>query len=210
MAEDTQKPTESPGWRWSAKRFRAATLLAEDELTDNEIAAEVDVCRDTINAWKRVPEFTACIAKLAAEFGERAGRYAIARKTRRIAALDDRWGRMLEVIEERAASPEMEDVPGGRTGLLVRTERSVGSGPAQQIVEEFTVDTGLLRELREHEKQAAQEMGQWIEKQELTGKGGTPIAFIEVPAPQSPLAPELPFIEIAADAVSAADRAGVP
>jgi hypothetical protein len=31
-------------------------------------------------------------------------------------------------------------------------------------VEEYQVDTGLLKELREHEKQAAQELGQWSEK----------------------------------------------
>jgi hypothetical protein len=32
------------------------------------------------------------------------------------------------------------------------------------VVEEYEVDTGLLKELREHEKQAAQELGQWSDK----------------------------------------------
>jgi hypothetical protein len=31
-------------------------------------------------------------------------------------------------------------------------------------VEEYQVDTRLLKELREHKKQAAQELGQWSEK----------------------------------------------
>lgn len=61
----------------------------------------------------------------------------------------------------------MKDVPGGNTGLLVRTTKGIGSGDTFQIVDEYAVDTGLLRELREHEKQAAQELGQWIDKSEV-------------------------------------------
>lgn len=69
---------------------------------------------------------------------------------------------MLRVIEAR--SKDMAEVPGGDTGLLVRKLKSIGSGENTKTVEEYAVDTGLLSELREHEKQAAQELGQWINK----------------------------------------------
>jgi hypothetical protein len=35
------------------------------------------------------------------------------------------------------------------------------------VVEEYEVDTGLLKALLDHEKQAAQELGQWSEKSKV-------------------------------------------
>jgi hypothetical protein len=54
--------------------------------------------------------------------------------------------------------------PGADTGLLMRTWKQIGSGDSAVIVEEYQVDTGLLKALLDHEKQAAQELGQWSEK----------------------------------------------
>jgi hypothetical protein len=64
---------------------------------------------------------------------------------------------MHQVIAERAADPEMQAVPGGKTGLLVRSTKGLGSGDNFTTVEEYEVDTALLKELREHELQAASE-----------------------------------------------------
>jgi hypothetical protein len=55
----------------------------------------------------------------------------------------------------------MRSVPGGETGLLVRTGRFIVNGKAVDV---YAVDVGLLRELREHEKQAAIECGQWPQR----------------------------------------------
>jgi len=66
-------------------------------------------------------------------------------------------------------------VPGYETGLLTRTLKQLGSGAAVRIVEEFAVDTGLLAELRQMEQQAAKEVGQWVDRGEVTGKNGAPI-----------------------------------
>jgi hypothetical protein len=60
------------------------------------------------------------------------------------------------------------DVPGGTTGLLVKDYK--GKDADQPV---YKVDTRLLAELRAHEKQAAEELGQWSEKQELTGECAT-------------------------------------
>ena len=79
----------------------------------------------------------------------------------RLARLDDRARRMDIVMEDRAK--DMDGVPGGTSGLLVRRLKSIGSGDSAQVVEEYEVDRALLAEFREHEKQAAIELGQWQE-----------------------------------------------
>jgi hypothetical protein len=74
----------------------------------------------------------------------------------------DIYQRMLQVVEERAADASMATVPGGRTGLLVRQIKVLGTGPNQKLVPEYVVDTGLLlREIRATAQQAAEELGQW-------------------------------------------------
>ena len=79
----------------------------------------------------------------------------------RLAAQQDRWLKLQQLIAERAAAPEMEGVPGGRTGLVVLRKRAVGSGKAVQIVEEAAVDTVTLNALLAIEAQSAREKGQW-------------------------------------------------
>lgn len=89
----------------------------------------------------------------------------------RVEALQDRWDRMKRVIAERAEDPRMQDVPGGTTGLLVERCKKIGNGEDAELVSEYEVDTGLLKEMRAHEEQAAKELGQWVEKQEVSGGG---------------------------------------
>ncbi len=84
----------------------------------------------------------------------------------RVSALEDRWTRMRQIIDERAQAPEMESVPGGKTGLLVMTYKQIGSGQNAQMVREYELDRALLTELREHEKQTAEELGQWTTRRE--------------------------------------------
>ena len=55
----------------------------------------------------------------------------------------------------------MAGVPGGATGLLVRDYKGKNAGaPA------YRVDTALIAELRALMRQAAEELGQWVEKSE--------------------------------------------
>jgi hypothetical protein len=90
----------------------------------------------------------------------------------RLVALNDRAERMFRVIAERGDADEFKDVPGGTTGLMVRSWKVAG-GTAYV---EFAVDTGLLAELRAHEKQAAQELGEWTERNEIRGSREAPLA----------------------------------
>jgi hypothetical protein len=62
--------------------------------------------------------------------------------------------------------------------------KSVGGGEYAQMVDEYEVDAGLLKELRAHEEQAARELGQWTDKATLGNSGGPLIIqFASIPVP---------------------------
>jgi transposase-like protein len=156
--------TKSDIQQLDAKKEEAAQLLAENDFTVEEIAEKLGVARSTIYEWRALPDFSARVAALEKMLGDISLRRIIARKSRRLLALEDRWLRMQRVIEERAANPAMQNAPGGKTGMLVRRQRMLGSGPAAKLIEEFEFDAALEKALRETEKQAAQECGQWEQR----------------------------------------------
>jgi hypothetical protein len=148
---------------------RAALLVAEDQQTNEAIAAAVGVKRQTVDWWKRKPAFTARVDALRQQFREAVAREGIAHQQNRIKALNERWRLMQQVIAARAADATMTGA-GHETGLLVRTYK-----PGKyRVVEEYRVDAALLAELRAHEKQAAEELGQWTKKTDVTS-GGKPL-----------------------------------
>jgi hypothetical protein len=166
VAAAQQKPTP---FEWTVTRERAAALLADGELTDQEVADEIGANRWTLWSWRRHPDFAARVRQITERAAEELERHAIALKARRMRTYDERWRELQRVIAERAAAPEMQSVPGGRTGLLVRSVREIGSGEAARQVEEYRLDAALLKELRGLEKQAAIEAGQWSTKHEVRG-----------------------------------------
>jgi hypothetical protein len=85
----------------------------------------------------------------------------ISNRNARVQALQNRWDRMRGLIEARAQ--EMKDVPGGETGMLVRDFKGKD---ANQVVYKF--DASLVNELNKVEKQAAEELGQWVPKSETS------------------------------------------
>jgi cell pole-organizing protein PopZ len=110
------------------------------------------------------------VQEIHAAISERLTDCSIRQVDARVRALQDRWDKMNRIIAARSADPDIRKAPGGETGLLVRTLKQLGRGETAEIVEEFELDTGLLKELREHEKQAAQELGQWTDRTEHTGE----------------------------------------
>ncbi|MFH0900540.1 MAG: hypothetical protein V2A73_07915 [Pseudomonadota bacterium] len=131
----------------------------------------------SLKSWSAAFGWQARLADVAGEERQAIVAQGIAARQNRVDAYGDRWARMRQVIAERGADSEMAEVPGGKTGLLVRTFRTIGGRSDPQTVEEFAVDTGLLKELREIEKQAAEDMGQWTEKLEHSGPNGKEIVF---------------------------------
>jgi hypothetical protein len=165
-------------FRWNPKRRQAALLVAEDDLPDHEIAARVGVAKNTIETWKRHPTFMAQVGDHIGQLQASALKFSIAKKHKRVGDLDKLYRKALEVIELRAAQYEgtadtaeqaarrifgNHVVPEAATGLLVKKESVTGSG---MVITEWAVDTGLLKEIRAFQEQAAKELGQWVERSE--------------------------------------------
>ena len=85
-----------------------------------------------------------------------------------LAVLNDLHQRMLQVIEERALSPDLASVPGGKTGLVTKTLKGIGKGDDFQVVEVYEVDTGTIAKIGDVQKQVAEELGQWVRRSEVT------------------------------------------
>jgi len=159
----------------NAKNQAAAVLVAEDRFTDLEIARRAHIHRSTLAKWKTHPDFIALVSEYSDTLTAQAMEHGIARRAVRLGVLQEAHNHLLQVIEDRAAAPEMQGVPGGKTGLLIRTEKVIGFGESARTIEEFTFDRAVLQELRAIQEQAAKELGQFVEKRELTGKDGGPL-----------------------------------
>lgn len=149
----------------------AAQLLAEGRKEYGEVSEKIGVHRETLLRWRREKTFVARIDKLREEFLEAAKDRALARKDYRLSVLNAKHDKLLTLIEQRAADPQMADIPGGTTGLVVKQLKVSG----ETVVSEYVFDRAVLQELRALEEQAAKELGQIVDKRELTGKDGGPL-----------------------------------
>lgn len=146
---------------WTQNALIAAQLVAEGDLTQHQIAERADIARSTLYEWRKNPEFTVRVAEIREEFRQAIRSRGIAIIEKRIEAQNDRWRKLQRVISARAEDPAYHEVAGGDTGLLGRVAKWVGTGDNREFVVEFELDAALLREIRELEKQTAQELGQW-------------------------------------------------
>lgn len=162
---------ETEKLEWNEQLERAALLVSQDVLSDEKIAEELGIGRTTLHRWKNDALFVGRVKQIIEEIKAAIVARGIAERQNRVDAYNDRWRKMQEVINQRAKAYAHVTV-GGNTGLIVKQTKGIGKGKDFQIVDEYAVDTGLLRELREHEKQAAIELDQWAERHEHTGKGG--------------------------------------
>src|SRR5207245_3453817 len=90
----------------------------------------------------------------------------LARKERHVAMLNESHQKMLQVIDERAASPDLANVPGGKTGIVTKTIKGIGNGDDFQIVEIYEVDTATIGKICDIQKLVAEELGQRVERTE--------------------------------------------
>lgn len=114
-------PQNVTAFAWTKGKAQAAVRLAEDDLSDEQIADEAGVNRRTLDRWKQHPEFAARVKDLVAEMTARAQRRGFARRERRI----DRYNRRLDQVG-RVLDEELD------TGLL-REERKLLQQLAQDI-----------------------------------------------------------------------------
>lgn len=138
---------------YKAKNERAAAACASRLLAIANIVARLAELKPAADSAVQ----QAVAARVAYDIQTRAGR---------VLALAERRDALYQVLAERAACEDHQTVPGGKTGHVVTKLRQIGQGGP--IVTEHAVDIALLKELRETEKQIAQELGQWIEKTDET------------------------------------------
>lgn len=165
---------------WNGKRLQAVELVAQDALTDAEIANQLDVHKATLERWKQHPAFSEKVNEVKIALAAALRAEGIANKRNRMAGYQQRWELLEQVRRERGDDPTMAQVAGGKTGLLVRdiklvkhideTDEETGQRIWQKEYEVFAVDVPMMREWREIEKQMAIETGEWEEKQKLSGE----------------------------------------
>ena len=144
-------------------RSACLALMLDPQLSDTEIARRLStpaqpVSRQITNAFRhrhRVDLQASIEAAVALALDP-----AITRKAERLAAKNERWFGLKAVVAERGADKSMAGVPGGKTGLVVRQYKMLGSGEYGEVREEYRVDTGLLEAANALERSAAEEMGQ--------------------------------------------------
>jgi phage terminase small subunit len=118
----------------------------------------------TVNIATRIAELKPAADKQRQEVLEQHIVGTIKERAARIQGYNDRRQALYDVIAARARDLEHQDVPGAKTGLVAITFKMAG----KEKFKEAAIDVALLRELRELEKQAAIELGQWVEKSDGT------------------------------------------
>lgn len=139
-------------------------LLAENDLSDVEIAREIGVNPRTLIRWKQNPEFSERIDIIRDQIADQIRAEGIANRKNRVGMLDDLASRLYQLIEARGRemASRQDAPPGGALGLLVEQTRVIGQGQNQQVITEHQYDSAVVRDLSGLLKQAAQEMGQWM------------------------------------------------
>jgi hypothetical protein len=167
----------APPFKWTAQRESAAVLVAQDEVTDEEIAALIGLSKRTLERLKGEAEFRERVEEHMTHWRQAVRQKGLAIVENRVTALMRRAALLETIRRERGKSEEMAGVPGGKTGLIVHQVKGIGKGEDFQLVDLYMVDCGLLSEMRAHEQQIAKELGQWTDKQTVAF---TPKALVGV------------------------------
>jgi hypothetical protein len=178
------------------KRDRVAILLADDSLSDDAIAKDLGIGRRTIGRWKQDSDFAALVGDYRGKIIAEALRLPIAKKHERIRILNDLQDSYLttkhlrgKTYEQIAQTPEeaAREIFGGgtppwaATGMYLQQPKIAASG---KTVVEWAFDKALDSAIKETQKQAATELGQWSEKREVSGPGGGPVVVREIHVPR--------------------------
>ncbi len=75
-------------------------MVAEDRLLDAQIAEEIGARPSTLRDWKVEPLFRQRVEELRQAWRERVMQEGIANQTKRLEAINDRWRRGHQVIQE--------------------------------------------------------------------------------------------------------------
>ncbi len=171
-------------WEWTSERERAAQLVADGQLTNDEIAARCDIARDTLQDWKRTAEFSARVQEHIASFRAKITADGLADRINQIAFIKARLAAIRGIY--RARGELNESAPGDtpiQKGLQVKTLKSlrvtvksrkkkISDSEILKLVEEYAIDTATCSEERALLQHLSILMGDWKQKTqvELTGE----------------------------------------
>jgi hypothetical protein len=174
----------------NSRQGRAAILVVADELTDDKIAEELKITRRTLARWKNEPAFRAKVQEIRDELLRRAEEamyeLSIAKKHERVAVLNDLQDKHLESLRLRAERYEPlisdqslnADPPAeAATGLFVRKE-TINAAGFKSI--EWTYDGSLIKSIQSLEDQAARELGQIVDKSDVSVGGSLKREYVIV------------------------------
>jgi Helix-turn-helix of insertion element transposase len=80
-----------PLFRLSARRVKAAQLVAEDRLSDEQIGTKVGITRRQLTRWKRQTAFTDLVTEIAESLAAEIRGKGLVELSNRIDALNSRW-----------------------------------------------------------------------------------------------------------------------
>jgi hypothetical protein len=177
--ENAATPENGGAWSWTPPRERAAEMVALDAQADEEIAREVGVNRTTLKRWKRVGEFRARVLEIrgrlraeAEEQRQRVREAGYATIEERVRRKSERLRQIEEVRRARAEVARLDPEwlsQGGSTGLVLRQEKILGRGESARFVVEYPLDTDLIKTEIALDDAIARELGQHVQRQEVTG-----------------------------------------
>jgi hypothetical protein len=173
---------------WNAPKEEAAMLMAVGALTIPEIMQRVEMREKAFTVLRASPDFKERVQHYKDALRKGLAEIGIAEKNNRLQALDDRWKKMKQIIEDR--EKEFSGVSQARTGLMKKMVRliPIGGGEVQEVAS-FAVDDDLLKEMREVEKQAAIEAEQWHPSDSAQHTGPTVVLLPWAPQALPPARP---------------------
>lgn len=131
------------------RQHNAALLVAEDEVSDRDIAERIGVSRFTLYAWQKKPGFAQLVGDIRAEFRQRVLTLGFADKTKRIKALNSLATAVL--VELSRAADDL--TPQG----MYRLEKKISANGA--IVEQEVFDKPKADTFRGYLDDIAKELG---------------------------------------------------
>ena len=175
-------PSQTPSrqepvrFTWDLKRQRAADLLTDPRYSESDVCDLSGLRREELRWCLMQKDFNDVVDAMLQELRRRVMNTGVAVREFRVACQNERHRGLRQVVAERAASadpgsrfydPDADNVPGVETGLMVKTLKTLGSGPNATIVPEWSVDRGLLSAFKEIEEHVGKETGQLVEKRQV-------------------------------------------
>lgn len=159
---------DTPHATLTTPQVRAAYYMAEGRLSVQRIAMDCHVSVVTIYAWYKREDFKAQVQEYKDIIQETFVSRNLIIKANRIAKLETHFADIETVKQERGESPEMQSVPGGKTGLLGREVKYYGKN-ADVAVTIYEFDSALDKAYRGTLSDIAREVGDIKDTQFTSG-----------------------------------------